>query len=417
MKKQGLKIRAALFLVTAALASSPVLTSVAAATKKDVSSAKDKKSALEQEKKKTEEAIKSLQGLKSNTESYVKELDTKMNDLQSQVTKLENNISSKQKSIDETAVKLEEAQKTEKKQYASMKMRIKYMYEAGNDSAFETLVTSEDFTDLLSKAEYVQNVHSYDRKQLQEYVETKQQISDLKDSLEKDQKELESKQVEYEKQGDNLNNLITSKSAEVANLDSEIQAAAEAAAREAAERAAREAAAKEAERQQAAASNHNAASTSNRNNTTSNRNNTTSSSTATSNRNNTTSSSSASVATKPSHSSSSTTTSGTNANGGSIVSRAYSQLGKPYEWGAYGPNSFDCSGFVSYCLTGSYTRLGTTLTFMGWTRVSNPQPGDVVTTATHCGIYIGNGQMIHAPHTGDVVKVGPVQSGMIYVRR
>ena len=226
----------------------------------------------------------------------------------------------------------------------------------------------------------------------------------MKDSLEKDQKELESKQVEYEKQGDNLNNLITSKSSEVANLDSEIQAAAEAAAREAAERAAREAAAKEAERQQAAASNHNAASTSNRNNTTSNRNNTTSSS-------------SASVATKPSNSSSSTTTSGTNANGGSIVSRAYSQLGKPYVWGACGPNSFDCSGFVSYCLTGSYTRLGTTLTFMGWTRVSNPQPGDVVTTATHCGIYIGNGQMIHAPHTGDVVKVGPVQSGMIYVRR
>lgn len=295
---------------------------------------------------------------------------------------------------------LEVAQEKEKEQYAAMKKRIKYMYEAGNDSAFETLVTSEDFTDLLSKAEYVQNVHSYDRKQLQEYVETKQQISDLKDSLEKDQKELESKQVEYEKQGDNLNNLITSKSAEVANLDSEIQAAAEAAAREAAERAAREAAekaAKEAERQQAAASNNNAASTSNRNNTTS--------------------SSSASVATKPSNSSSSTTTSGTNANGGSIVSRAYSQLGKPYVWGAYGPNSFDCSGFVSYCLTGSYSRLGTTLTFMGWTRVSNPQPGDVVTTATHCGIYIGNGQMIHAPHTGDVVKVGPVQSGMIYVRR
>ena len=313
---------------------------------------------------------------------------------------------------------MEVAQEKEKEQYAAMKKRIKYMYEAGNDSAFETLVTSEDFTDLLSKAEYVQNVHSYDRKQLQEYVETKQQISNLKDSLEKDQKELESKQVEYEKQGDNLNNLITSKSAEVANLDSEIQAAAEAAAREAAERAAKEAAekaAREAERQQAAASNNNSASTSNRNNTTS-------SSTATSNRNNTTSSSSsssssASATTKPSNSSSSTTTSGTNANGGSIVSRAYSQLGKPYVWGACGPNSFDCSGFVSYCLTGSYSRLGTTLTFMGWTRVSNPQPGDVVTTATHCGIYIGNGQMIHAPHTGDVVKVGPVQSGMIYVRR
>lgn len=366
-------------------------------------------------------SVDDLKKEKAAKQSEVSSLQSQLTTLMGKVNTLESELIQTGEDITKAQGDLEVAQEKEKEQYAAMKKRIKYMYEAGNDSAFETLVTSEDFTDLLSKAEYVQNVHSYDRKQLQEYVETKQQISDLKDSLEKDQKELESKQVEYEKQGDNLNNLITSKSAEVANLDSEIQAAAEAAAREAAERAAREAAekaAKEAERQQAAASNNNAASTSNRNNTTSNRNNTTSSSTATSNRNNTTSSSSsASAATKPSNSSSSTTTSGTNANGGSIVSRAYSQLGKPYVWGACGPNSFDCSGFVSYCLTGSYSRLGTTLTFMGWTRVSNPQPGDVVTTATHCGIYIGNGQMIHAPRTGDVVKVGPVQSGMIYVRR
>lgn len=362
-------------------------------------------------------SVDDLKKEKASKQNEVSSLQSQLTTLMGKVNTLESELIQTGEDITKAQSDLVVAQEKEKEQYAAMKKRIKYMYEAGNDSAFETLVTSDDFTDLLSKAEYVQNVHSYDRKQLQEYVETKQQISDLKDSLEKDQKELESKQAEYEKQGDNLNNLITSKSAEVANLDSEIQAAAEAAAREAAERAAREAAAKEAERQQAAASNHNAASTSNRNNTTSNRNNTTSSSTATSNRNNTTSSSSASVATKPSNSSSSTTTSGTNANGGSIVSRAYSQLGKPYVWGACGPNSFDCSGFVSYCLTGSYTRLGTTLTFMGWTRVSNPQPGDVVTTATHCGIYIGNGQMIHAPHTGDVVKVGPVQSGMIYVRR
>ena len=366
-------------------------------------------------------SVEDLKKEKAAKQSEVSSLQSQLTTLMGKVNTLESELIQTGEDITKAQGDLEVAQEKEKEQYAAMKKRIKYMYEAGNDSAFETLVTSEDFTYLLSKAEYVRNVHSYDRKQLQEYVETKQQISDLKDSLEKDQKELESKQVEYEKQGDNLNNLITSKSAEVANLDSEIQAAAEAAAREAAERAAREAAekaAKEAERQQAAASNNNAASTSNRNNTTSNRNNTTSSSTATSNRNNTTSSSpSASVVTKPSNSSSSTTTSGTNANGGSIVSRAYSQLGKPYVWGACGPNSFDCSGFVSYCLTGSYSRLGTTLTFMGWTRVSNPQPGDVVTTATHCGIYIGNGQMIHAPHTGDVVKVGPVQSGMIYVRR
>lgn len=351
-------------------------------------------------------SVDDLKKEKASKQNEVSSLQSQLTTLMGKVNTLESELIQTGEDITKAQSDLVVAQKKEKEQYAAMKKRIKYMYEAGNDSAFETLVTSDDFTDLLGKAEYVQNVHSYDRKQLQEYVETKQQISDLKDSLEKDQKELESKQAEYEKQGDNLNNLITSKSAEVANLDSEIQAAAEAAAKEAAERAAKEAAKEAAKKQQASAAN---------NSTSSNRNNSTTSNNTTSNKNNT------SNTTRPSRPSgnntSSNTTSGSNANGGTIVSRAYSQLGKPYVWGACGPSSFDCSGFVSYCLTGSYTRLGTTLTFMGWTRVSNPQPGDVVTTATHCGIYIGNGQMIHAPHTGDVVKVGPVQSGMIYVRR
>lgn len=367
-------------------------------------------------------SVDDLKKEKASKQNEVSSLQSQLTTLMGKVNTLESELIQTGEDITKAQSDLVVAQKKEKEQYAAMKKRIKYMYEAGNDSAFETLVTSDDFTDLLSKAEYVQNVHSYDRKQLQEYVETKQQISDLKDSLEKDQKELESKQAEYEKQGDNLNNLITSKSAEVANLDSEIQAAAEAAAREAAERAAKEAAEKAAKeaakKQQASAAN---------NSTSSNRNNSTTSNNTTSNKNNTSNTTrpsrpsgnnTSSSTTKPSgNNTSSNTTSGSNANGGTIVSRAYSQLGKPYVWGACGPSSFDCSGFVSYCLTGSYTRLGTTLTFMGWTRVSNPQPGDVVTTATHCGIYIGNGQMIHAPHTGDVVKVGPVQSGMIYVRR
>ena len=359
-------------------------------------------------------SVDDLKKEKASKQNEVSSLQSQLTTLMGKVNTLESELIQTGEDITKAQSDLVVAQKKEKEQYAAMKKRIKYMYEAGNDSAFETLVTSDDFTDLLSKAEYVQNVHSYDRKQLQEYVETKQQISDLKDSLEKDQKELESKQAEYEKQGDNLNNLITSKSAEVANLDSEIQAAAEAAAKEAAERAAKEAAekaAKEAAKKQQASVANNSTSSNRHNSTTSNKNNT--SNTTRPSGNNTSSST-----TKPSgNNTSSNTTSGSNANGGTIVSRAYSQLGKPYVWGACGPSSFDCSGFVSYCLTGSYTRLGTTLTFMGWTRVSNPQPGDVVTTATHCGIYIGNGQMIHAPHTGDVVKVGPVQSGMIYVRR
>lgn len=137
------------------------------------------------------------------------------------------------------------------------------------------------------------------------------------------------------------------------------------------------------------------------------------------NRNNTTSSNSSSSSNSNKNNASSSATNNSkpqSVSGNSVVNRAYSQLGKPYQWGAVGPNSFDCSGLVSYCLTGSYSRLGTTGTFMGWTRVSSPQPGDICVNSHHCGIYIGGGQMIHAPRTGDVVKVSSVHSGMIYVR-
>ena len=256
-------------------------------------------------------SVDDLKKEKASKQNEVSSLQSQLTTLMGKVNTLESELIQTGEDITKAQSDLVVAQKKEKEQYAAMKKRIKYMYEAGNDSAFETLVTSDDFTDLLSKAEYVQNVHSYDRKQLQEYVETKQQISDLKDSLEKDQKELESKQAEYEKQGDNLNNLITSKSAEVANLDSEIQAAAEAAAKEAAERAAKEAAEKAAKeaakKQQASAAN---------NSTSSNRNNSTTSNNTTSNKNNT------SNTTRPSRPSgnntSSNTTSGSNANGAKI---------------------------------------------------------------------------------------------------
>lgn len=103
--------------------------------------------------------------------------------------------------------------------------------------------------------------------------------------------------------------------------------------------------------------------------------------------------------------------------GNIVVDRAYAQLGKPYVWGASGPNSFDCSGLVGYCITGKFgSHWCTTYTMAKWQVVTNPQPGDFCLNSHHTGVYIGNGQMIHAPHTGDVVKISAVHKGMWYVR-
>lgn len=335
-------------------------------------------------------SVDELKDQKEAKQSEVNSLQNELTDIMSKLGQLEEDLIAKGQEITQAQEDLAAAEEKEQEQYEAMKKRIKFMYEEGDTSALEALVTAENFSELVNKAEYVQKVHNYDREQLQEYVETKQQIAELKTTLEEDQKVMEAKQSEYEEKESELNSTIESKQAEVADLDAEIQEAAAKAAREAEERRQREEAERQRQQQQAAATSSSA--------------------------NTSTNNSSGTTTSKPAASTSSSNVS-SSVDGGTVVSRAYSQLGKPYVWGATGPNSFDCSGLVGYCLTGSYSRIGTTMTFMGWTRVSNPQPGDVVTTATHCGIYIGGGMMIHAPHTGDVVKISPVQSGMIYVRR
>lgn len=103
--------------------------------------------------------------------------------------------------------------------------------------------------------------------------------------------------------------------------------------------------------------------------------------------------------------------------GNAVVDRAYANLGAAYSYGACSPDAFDCSGFVSYALTGDYNRLGSTTTFMqNYTQVTDPQPGDIAVNAGHCGIYVGDGNMVHAATYGVGVVEGPVQDGMIFVR-
>ena len=77
------------------------------------------------------------------------------------------------------------------------------------------------------------------------------------------------------------------------------------------------------------------------------------------------------------------------------MSRALLLPGQTHVWGAVGPDGYDCSGLVSYCISGRHTRIGTASSFYSLSAVSNPRPGDIVACSSHhCAIYIGNGQMI-----------------------
>lgn len=350
-----------------------------------------------------------LEGRKSEAQSELNSLQVQLEALLSKTAELEDKLIDTGQQISQAKDDLAAAEDKRQSQYDAMKLRIKYIYESGGDvTALEKILTSGDITSMLTQAEYSQKVHEYDREQLQAYAETVQEIEDLQDTLETKMANLQDLESEYQTQQEELNTTIASKQDEISDLDGMLQEAARKVVEEQ-ERQAREeaqAAAADDERDEVSDSTSKGNASDTDSGTTSN-NTSDNSNGADSENTNAGSSGNNSSSDTPDYDSST---------GSSIVARAQGKIGCAYEWGAAGPSTFDCSGLVSYCLTGSYVHTWSTTDFMSWTRVSNPQPGDICTSATHCGIYIGNGMMIHAPHTGDVVKVGPVQSSMVYVR-
>ncbi len=325
---------------------------------------------------------------KEAAEAEVSSLQEEIADVMREIDDLEEQLITTGEEINQATEDLAAAEEKEKEQYEAMKLRIRYMYEEGNSTILEKITESGSITEFLNKAEYIQSVHNYDREQLQEYVNTKEQVAELKSTLETEQAELESQQSEFEAKKQSLNDTLESKQDEVADLDAEYQAALEEIEKE------RQAAAEaEARRQQQIAA------TNNRNNTTNNSNN---NSSAGSN-----------------NSGSNYVSPGNSSTASAIVNAAYSQLGTPYVWGGTTPNvGLDCSGLVLYCHRVAGISLPRTSgpQGSGGQAVSDPQPGDVVCYSGHVGIYIGGGQMIHAPQPGDVVKIQSVYGRPWYRR-
>ena len=363
--------------------------------------------------------VNDLKEQKQAAEDEVSSLQSQLNTLMTKITELENDLITTGEEITQTEADLQTAQDDEQKQYEDMKLRIKYMYEAGSGSAaVEKVMTTGSISGMLTQAEYSQQVHTFDRQKLKEYAETVQKVKDLQDTLETKMDDLKKTQTEFEAQQDELNTTITEKSAEVANLDDQLQAAIKKAAEEEAARqkAAEEAAAKKAAQQSSSTSNKNI-SGSTGSSTTKTESNTSKPSTST-----------PSVSTPPAstpsedNSASDTPVYTPDYNQSAadiIVSAAWSQVGKAtYVWGTQIPYvSFDCSGLVQWCYAQagiSIPRQSTSIKNSG-TIVSDPRPGDICWTPGHVAIYIGNGQMIEAQQDGVPICVSKVRA-TYYIR-
>ena len=223
--------------------------------------------ALEKKKHKAEEEaaseMEALEQQKSEAEAEAASINSELVDLLVEYDALQLDIENQGKKIDQAEDDYKDARKKEKQQYKDMKLRIKYMYEEGSVSLFLTLFSSESFADFLSKAEYVQKVHEYDRNMLDEYVETKKEVKELKEGLEADEAEMQALSEEMVVQKTNLESTLDVMRSQISDFDNQLTQAKAAAAEEirrieaeqkAAEKAAEAAAMQEKEQQAASTS-------------------------------------------------------------------------------------------------------------------------------------------------------------------
>ncbi len=195
------------------------------ATKQDVEAAKKKVSSIEEEKKKVQATIKNLEGLKNDAAAYVKELDGSLTKLEGELDQLSSQIGTKEQEISDTGVALEQAKATENKQYADMKLRIKYMYEQGNTSYIDMLFQSADMVQLMNRAEYINKISDYDRKKMDEYEETRQTIADEEQKLKTDREALLTMQEQTKAKQESVRTLRAQKNKEMQNYASQIDTA------------------------------------------------------------------------------------------------------------------------------------------------------------------------------------------------
>ncbi len=194
-------------------------------TKKELDAEKEKVSAIEEEKKKVENTLKNLEGQKADTENYVRQLDQEMAVISGQLEELSVQISDKEGEIALTQEELTQARETEAEQYASMKLRIKYMYEKGDATFIDLILESKTISQLLNRAEYIAQISQYDRQMLDEYAATRQAIADNEAKLQAEHEELLALQESTQAKHNSVEELLAAKEAQLKAYDTQIASA------------------------------------------------------------------------------------------------------------------------------------------------------------------------------------------------
>ena len=334
------------------------------------------------------QSITAIENKRKEVQSQLSNLNEEMVETMLTLELLEADLEAKQEEINEAQAEYEKYKKMEENQYDSMKLRIQYLYEVGSMDYVTMFFQAESITDFLNKADFVKEVSSYDDRKLAEYQETKDLVAEKKEVLEEEQAELEEVQEAQQVYKEQLDSQIASAKSKVENFETEL-ANAQAKAKEYQNTIKEQNAMikkledEEKKRQESLQVQQN---------------------------------STASSGGSKAPSSSSNVSGGTtvavsgSGNGAAIAKYALQFVGNPYVFGGTSlTKGADCSGFtmsVHKHFGISIPRSSVGQAAGGKSvSISNVQAGDVIYYGNHVGIYIGNGQIVHASTAKTGIKI------------
>ena len=208
--------------LTFLIASLTITPVYASATQKKITEAEQQKTETQSNLNASQDKISSLEAKKGDLEGYLTELNQQLTDLSKNLSDLQEKSDAKQAELQQIEKELDDAKARREEQYESMKLRIQYMYENGNDSYMTMLTEAKDFTDFLNKAENIMQLTKYDRKMLDLYKETQQEIEDKEAGVKKEQEALEElKQESMDKQAE-VSDLVRNTSKQIDTYSSQI---------------------------------------------------------------------------------------------------------------------------------------------------------------------------------------------------